>query len=235
MQMIARRVQSSQSLSTGLHILLWGFVAAAVIASFAAPLPDFDEAIPLVHGMLVQQGRIPNLDFASFYPPLGLYLNAAAFNLLGRSVLATRAIAAILYVLVLLLTYRFLWLRFPRSRPIVPVAVLLLAGSIGLTLNLAVWPGFATAFIALLTYLCYQSAGGRSQWIVGLAGLLTGIACLYRVNFGAYVAAVVVCDLLLQWWLDRDARWDRERLKATLSKLLTYAVPLTIFIAVFCL
>ena len=37
------------------------------VASLAELTEKFDGALPLVHGMLVQQGRTPNLDFYSFY------------------------------------------------------------------------------------------------------------------------------------------------------------------------
>ncbi|MEP6539054.1 MAG: hypothetical protein ABJF23_27200 [Bryobacteraceae bacterium] len=71
--------------------------------------------------------------------------------------------------------------------------------------------------------------------MIGLTGLLTGAAVLYRVNFGVYVAVVVFCDLLVQWWLDNSTRWTSTRLKNILWDLLAYAVPLILFVTAFCL
>src|SRR5438045_3280099 len=71
-------------------ILLCVFAGATAIASLAEPAGEFDDAIPLLHGMLIQQGRTPNLDFYSFYPPLGPYLTAATFKLFGQTILAPR-------------------------------------------------------------------------------------------------------------------------------------------------
>src|SRR5215469_885363 len=96
------------------RVLLWGYVILAVLSSFAVWVDKFDDAIPLVHGMLIQQGRTPSLDFYSFYPPLGLYANAALFNLLGRTVLAPRVLSAVLFLLLLPLVTKFFRSRFPH-------------------------------------------------------------------------------------------------------------------------
>ncbi len=117
-----------------LKLALVSYVACVAIAHFATRLGYFDAAIPLVDGMLIQQGQTPNLDFYSFYPPLGLYMNAAAFGLFGRSVFAVRMINVMLYLWVLYLVTRFFSNRFANSRPLIPLAVLLVAASIGLTI-----------------------------------------------------------------------------------------------------
>jgi hypothetical protein len=216
-------------LDTTLLTLLWAYVAVAAIASLAWPLQEFDESIPLVHGVLVQQGRIPNLDFPSFYPPLGLYLNAGMFSLLGRTVIASRAIGVILYVLVVFLTYRFFRSRFLHSRSVVLAAVLLVAASIGSALNLAVWPGFALSLVALLTYFYSHFQVRNVRWLIGISGILTGLALLYRVNFGAYVAAVIVGDLLLASYC------NGRRLRSTALDLSAYLGPLMVCGVGFCL
>ncbi|MFN0104377.1 MAG: hypothetical protein ACKV2U_20100 [Bryobacteraceae bacterium] len=215
--------------------LLWGFVAVNVVASFGVPVNEFDDAIPLVHGILVQQGRTPHLDFSYFYPPLGLYLNAASFHLLGRSVVATRVVNAVFYIMVLLLAGRFLRSRFPQFRVVVPAAVLVLAASIGAAVNLPVWPGFATSLAALLTYLCFLADIDRRRYILAASGVLTAVAFLYRLNFGAYVAAVVVFDMLLQWCFAGQERGTPAHLKKSLRDLFIYAGPLVFCIAGFCL
>jgi hypothetical protein len=225
---------SGAALTIALRALLWGYLAVAAMASLAARVDEFDDSIPLLHGILVQQGRIPHLDFSYFYPPLGLYLNAVAFSLFGRTVFATRVVGILLYILVLLLTERFFQSRFPQSRPLVPAAVLLVAASIGSALNLAVWPGFAFSLITLLTYLCFQSGRNRRLGI-GISGILTGLALLYRVNFGAYVAVVILIDLLLQWWFSGEERWSLKRLRNGFLDLVAYAGPLIVCCVGFCL
>jgi hypothetical protein len=224
---------SGSALTIALRTLLWGYVVISSMASLSARVDEFDDAIPLLHGMLVQQGRTPHLDFSYFYPPLGLYVNAVAFSLFGRTVVATRVVGILLYILVLLLTERFFQSRFPQSRPLVPAAVLLVAASIGSALNLAVWPGFAFSLITLLTYLCFQSGWNRRLGM-GISGILTGLALLYRVNFGAYVAVVILIDLLLQWWFSGEEHWSPERLRNGFLDLVAYAGPLVVCCVGFC-
>jgi hypothetical protein len=216
-----------------LWFALWAYTGFAVVSSFGAPVGKFDDAIPLVHGMLIQQGHVPNLDFYSFYPPLGLYVNAALFSLLGRTVLATRAFAAVLYFLLLLVAARFFRFRFPHSRPFVLMAMLVVTTSIGRTIESAPWPGLAVSMVALLTYLLAQ-AGENPLWAVGVSGFLTGVALLYRINFGAYVVMAVAFDLLLPWFPRDGMRRDRFHLRKDMLTAAVFLGPLAIFCASFC-
>src|SRR5215472_4131098 len=121
------------------QVLLCGYTLLAMLSAYGQTLQKFDDMIPLVGGMLVEQGRTPNLDFYSFYPPLGLYFNAAIFHLLGRSVIAARLIGTFFYVLVLLLAARFFQFRFPHCRVMNPLALLLLSEGVVSCLVLPVW------------------------------------------------------------------------------------------------
>ena len=79
--------------TAGFYVVLGVYVAVAMTCALAAPLGKFDDALPLLHGMLIQRGDVPNVDFYSFYPPLNLYLNAAVFSLFGRTVIASRMLS----------------------------------------------------------------------------------------------------------------------------------------------
>lgn len=210
-----------------IKIVLGIYVACVVIACFAYKVGEFDDAISLVHGMLIQEGRTPNLDFYSFYPPLGHYVSAAAFGLFGRSVFAVRTIDVTLYLGVLYLVARFFSNRFPHSRLLVSLAVLLVAASIGLTIVQPPWAGFAVSMAALLMYLEWICGGQNRIWLV-VIGIVTGLAMLWRVNFGGYVAIVVAVDLLTQWWCRGKARWDRSYLTSDLKTAAAFVLPLVI-------
>src|SRR5262249_34893514 len=112
---------------TVLQILLCGYVIVIIASSFARPVDKFDDASVLVNAMLVQQGRTPNLDFFSYYPPLGIYLHAVQFDLLGRTALASHTIGAFFFLLLLALLWMFFRSRFPRRSVLVPAALLLIA------------------------------------------------------------------------------------------------------------
>jgi hypothetical protein len=213
------------ALSAVLYFLLWGYAAFAISSSFAAPVGKFDDAIPLLHGMLVQQGYIPNLDFYSFYPPLNLYLNAAAFKLLGRTVIAARAVGDILYLIVLILVTWLFRSGFRSYGPLVPAAVLVVATSIGAGITLPVWPGFAISLSAVLVYLCSYEVERYRIWLVGLSGLLAALGILSRINFGCYAVMVIGLDFLRRLWLDSN-RADRVRLRNELTTVAAFTIPL---------
>jgi hypothetical protein len=141
-----------QSASAGAiaSAILWGYAAFAAVSALALPTREFDEAIPLVDGVLVQQGRIPNIDFPSFYPPLGPYVTAALFNLLGRTVVANRILGGGVYFLLIFFAMRLLRAHFPHSRAISAGIVLLVAASIGKGIALPSWPGFGLSAVVLL-------------------------------------------------------------------------------------
>lgn len=169
----------------------------------ANEVSSFDQSIPLVHGQLIQQGRIPNLDFYSFYPPLTPYINAGFFKLFGQTVLAVRFFAALLYLVVLGLAVRFFRSLFGPDGPLAPVALLLLATATGGAIHLPVWPGFGFALTILLIYLRLCVEEEQRPWMLAICGALTGAAVLCRVNFGACVGVVIVADLGLRGLLSR--------------------------------
>ena len=217
-----------------IEFMAWGFAVINAVSCFAWETGRFDDGLTLVHAMLVLQGRTPNLDFYSFYPPLGLYINAAMFSLLGRSVLMIRLVAAIFYIPVLLLVSRFFRRRFPSAQPVIPVILFLVAAAIGNSLALPPWPGLASSILALLTYL-YSRYGKRNPlWYVGLSGALTGCALLYRINFGAYVVMVVALDLLIPWLPRGGGMRDGRHLKRDLITSTVYLAPLSVVFAAFC-
>jgi hypothetical protein len=217
-----------------LQLLLWTFALSNVLTSFAMPVNDFDDSIPLVHGMLVQAGRTPNLDFYSFYPPLAFYVNASLFSLFGRTVLAVRLFADVLYLLVLFSVISFVRARFPSACSLASAAALLVAAAIGNALPHPAWPGFAVSLLALLTYLNSQCSAQHRFPLIGVSGVLTGCALLYRINFGAYVAMVVVFDLLIPWLPRGGATRGLPRFKRDLLAATAFFSPLGIFCAAFC-
>jgi hypothetical protein len=220
-------------LPTALQTAVWAYAVFAVFSYLGSPVNEFDDAIPLVHGTLVQQGRVPNLDFYSFYPPLGIYVHAILFSVFGKSIISSRIIGIVLFFFVLLLAGRFVKSRFFQTNRLDTALVLLLAVSIGAGLGLASWPGFALSFAALLTYLLADSFPINRSVVIALSGILTGAAIMYRVNFGGYVAVVICIDVLLSWYLQGPARWNGERRRLFVLNLTAFLIPvLTVCISI---
>jgi hypothetical protein len=189
----------------GFRVFLVLYVTLVVLSRAGSPLAYYDEAITLVQGRMVAQGHTPYVDFWSFYPPLTYYLNAAAFAVFGRTVLAQRLLQAAFYVLVLGFSNRFLRSQFPGSRLIVSCTTILVAVAIGPKFLLPLWIGSSISLLALLTYFSsYVPPATQLRQRVAFAGALTGLAVLSRINFGGYVAATIFLDLLLIRPLSRD-------------------------------
>ena len=191
-QVIARMVQAV------LWIAVCGYAAFVILSLFGTPVGEFDDAIPLVGGMLVKQGLTPGPDFYTVYPPLGLYVDAFLFGLFGRTVVATRAFDAALYVALLFLASRFFRRRLPHASPLVPLATLLFVTGIGSAVTAPSWPGFVISLAGLFVYLSPRDPQKNPLFAVAASGTLTGISFLYRANFAGYVAAAVVIGLLLR-------------------------------------
>jgi hypothetical protein len=221
--------------STVLASLLWVYVLLVVVSSMAAPLEEFDDAIPLVLGVLVQQGATPTIDFRSFYPPLGPYVTAAGFNLFGRTVIATRVLGGGIYVLVMILLGRLLARHFQPYGPRFTLTMLLVAVTLGRAITLPAWPGFGLSVVALLVYFLAPEGGAFARLNLVLSGALTGLVLLYRVNFGGYVALIIAADLVIEYCTS-DCVGDRaHRWKDLLFKVAAFVVPMLACVSILCL
>jgi hypothetical protein len=210
--------------------MLWVYVLLVVVSSMPAQVEEFDDSLALVIGTLVQQGATPTIDFRSFYPPLGSYVTAAGFNLFGRTVIATRLFGGELYILVMILLGWALARRFQPYGPRFTFAMLLAAVALGRTITLPAWPGFGLSVVALLVYFV---APARRLNLV-LSGALTGLALLYRVNFGGYVALIIAADLVIECCTSGGARDRAHRWKDLLFKAAAFVVPMLACVSILC-
>lgn len=215
-------------------LAVWLCVAFLAIAVFGRPIGRFDEAISLVGGQLVHQGYRPQVDFWCLYPPMSFYLTAAGIEVFGQTVLGYRCWGVLLYVPFLLSTARFFSNEFPHSRRLIPCAVLLVALAVVPNIALQVWPAYAISWLALMTYLMgWRGPEAGRRWKIALSGLLAGVALLMRVNFGLYVSAVVVCDLVLAWLFKSNAGQSRLGRGGVLAAGALFATPLLLSNTIF--
>jgi hypothetical protein len=209
--------------------LLWLYVAIQIIYAVVVPVSKFDDSMPLVYADLINHGRVPQVDFSDFYPPLEQYSTALLLRFFGRTVLVHRFLCAALFIVVVISANRFFKVHAARCRPLVPLMTMLLAVGIGWGIQLPPWPGYALAFLALLAYFMNQERSSTgNRWNTILAGLLAGVAALIRLNFGIYAAGVVFLDLLV-WNLDRE----NLRAKRWLLSYAEFVIPLLLLNAIF--
>jgi len=208
-----------------------GYAVLIAVSTLPQRVNEFDDAIPLLHAKLIGHGYTPNIDFYSFYPPLTAYLNAAVFKLLGQTVIGPRLMADLLLFFVLFLIGWHFSATF-QAGPLIPLAVLVVTASIGTTVSIASWPGFALCLISLLLYLCSRNTRRGQIWLVSASGVVAALAILCRINFGGYVVFIVLTDLVMESLVHRR---DSLRSKAAAPTVIAFAVPLAFITATICM
>lgn len=181
-------------------------------------LNHFDEGLVCVGAERVLRGELPYRDFWSFYAPGQFYLVAGVFRLLGVTVLAERLLGiaelAALLLLLFLLCRRVAGEAFAWSG-----WLLALTWKLGPPLALGVTTALLLGMASLLCLLLFLERRGR--WLIP-AGLLTGLALLFRQDFGLYFLFAEALTLLL--YLPRE-RLTWRPLGAYLLSLLAMVVP----------
>ena len=144
--------------TAGFYVVLGVYVAIAMTCALAARLASsMTLAIAARDADTTTRSR-PQCGLLLVLPPLNLYLNAAVFSLFGRTVIASRMLSNAFFLIVVLLVVWFYRARFRSWGPLVPVAALAVASSIGSAISFPLWPGFALTLSALLMHLRSQEA-----------------------------------------------------------------------------
>jgi hypothetical protein len=194
-------------------------VFAFGLAMLAMPLDAHDEPASLVWASLVRHGQVPGVDFSAIYPPLTLYLDAASFAVFGETLVATRSLRIGFYLLVLVVATRLFKNCFGRDGLAVPAALLILAGTFAMPLKLNV---ANTLALTLITLLVVWEAGIGKRFVIGI-GVLTGLVCACRLNFGLYLAIAIAGSMVLE---ELSACLERRSFRP----LLHLVRPLAIFL-----
>ncbi|HVF70363.1 MAG TPA: hypothetical protein VM940_02035 [Chthoniobacterales bacterium] len=169
------------------------FLAAAInvfaIAAYKKSGAFQDEGIVLVYPELILKGALPYRDFETFYGPGNLYVLAAAYRLFGVSILVERMVGLSYYVAILAAVFHFAG----RWGMILGIGTSVMVGYLLLPLELGAlaWQG-AVAFGLWSLIVATSGLEPKRHF---LAGLLAGLALLYRPDIGP--AMIVSAGLLL--------------------------------------
>ena len=205
-----------------LWVLTGAYVVAVLMAGLAQPVGVFDEPLPWVGALQVSRGLIPHTDFWSTYPPLTYYVFAGVFAVLGETAVAARTLGIVVF---LLLLAAVAVLR--RGASViwdwqVPYAVLMAALGMGPLFIYAFGLALGACVCTLLVYfLLARDQATSTPAITLISGLMLAVTMLMRINFGAYIAVVILLDLFY------TGRWRRAGyvVAPMLFALLIYLLP----------
>ncbi len=230
-----RAERRTLALRVGLLLAAFAFLLVRV----GRPPLVYDEGLILAGADRVLLGEVPFKDFWNTHPPGQIWLVAGLFRLFGESMLVLRVYDAAVKAALALVLFDWAARLAPRSLAVAAFVV----AAIWLEYCGAFGFGY-TAFPALLLGL------GSIGWLVAAedaptpfrtrrpiagAGLLTGFAALFRLDFGAYTALAAVATIVAAHACRRE-RPARARLREAAVALAAYGagviLPVVLALAV---
>jgi len=176
--------------------LLLGAVSLAasfiLFATLWAPWSVYDEGFTALNGLRVLNGDIPGRDFWAMYPPGQSYVLAVFFKAFGAKLIVARLVGILaLSASMLALAFIVQSLAGWPEAILVGLAGLILFVTTGLASSVPM--GLALVFASILAAQRGLSTG-LARWHVS-AGILAGLACLFRLDMGVLFIAALALSL----------------------------------------
>ena len=157
---------------------------------------SYDEGLMGVGAVRVLEGELPYRDFYTIYPPGQFYLLASVYQLLGVSIIAGRM--ADVVIMGALMVVVFLLVRLLAGEAMAWVGwVLALCWRVWPPIPISLHPAMLLSMASLLCVILFLQRGGR--WLLH-AGLLVGLAALFRHDLAGYTAVAVLIVLPCYLW-----------------------------------
>ena len=181
--------------------LLWAIIVFAASSLCLAPgvfwgLPD---GVAVEGALRVLDGEIPYRDFWTMYAPGQFYAVAGLFWIFGQEIIV-QAVGVVLIIAASAAVFYLLLRRIGSPQPLALVLVVIFIGMFWKTgPELKSYPpALLLLLLAMDRVVSYFYGHGEAQlyW----AGLLTGLAALFKHDVAAYVATAVVVSLFLAWF-----------------------------------
>ena len=188
-----------------------------LLAPFSSCFEDsgapMDEGLILVYPELVQHGAVPYRDFETIYGPANPWLLSVIYSTFGTTISVERATGLLYRILILLA----LFLIAQRWGPIIAAGCTLIAGCLLVTTGIVAyaWMG---AMACALWYVWMITSCARSFSRCLGAGLIAGLALLFRVDAGPAIILVTVGET-----------WRCLRLRCSRRELRTRPTNVSIF------
>jgi hypothetical protein len=183
-----------------------GWLAAACVAaillvgfwpSFDSIALPMDEGMVLVYPELISHGQIPYRDFETFYGPANLYVLAGCYRLFETNIFTERAIGLV-YRSIAILSIFGIARRWGTAGA---TGAMLVGGGLLICTQLIAfaWIGGLAAALGALWILSSEVRSGRYFG----AGLLAGLALLFRPDIGLAIGASALPFLWVAGWRQR--------------------------------
>lgn len=207
-------------------------VGLFLLIGFGSPVNEYDESIPLYSARLIASGLKVHTDFTSLYPPLVYYMDAAAFRILGFSVIVHRLLEAAWFLLLICLVA---WVarRRPDWRGASPFILFCFSAAIGKNFISGPWIAFAAAFAAVLLYFGRAAAGPPGRLFLLVVATGVAVATLCRINFGVYAYGVIATDLALDALRQTGKESPSRLLRSLAAQLACLTAPVAFFLGVY--
>jgi hypothetical protein len=182
----------------GAVLTLLAFAMLPVRGLYRATGSSMEEGFMLVFPRLVQQGRVPNVDFLHLYGPGALHVLSLWYRILGYTLESQRTFGLLQHLGIIFAVYALtrMWGR-TTAVGCGAITALLIMTPIGL--SALAWHGaVALALWAIVFALRARHTGATADWV--LAGLLAGMALTFRPDIVLAVSAALAC-----------AGWTRRR------------------------
>jgi hypothetical protein len=189
------------SIRGGISIgILLAFIALPVRGLYRATGSSMEEGFMLVFPRLVQQGRVPNVDFLHLYGPGSLDALSLWYRLFGYTLESQRTFGLLQHLGIIFAMYALtrVWGRF-LALGAGAITALMIITPIGLS-ALAWHGGVGLALWATVFALRARHTNATSDWAV--AGVLAGIALTFRPDI---VIAVSLALAVVTWTVWRRA------------------------------
>jgi len=180
---------------------LLAFVMLPVRGLYRATGSSMEEGFMLVFPKLVQQGRIPNVDFLHLYGPGALHILSAWYRVFGYTLESQRTFGLLQHLGIILAVYALtrMWGR-TTAVGCAGIAALLVMTPIGL--SALAWHGaVALAMWAVVFALRARHTDRTTDWAT--AGVLGGIALTFRPDIVIAVGIALTCA----GWAMRKRAW----------------------------
>ena len=177
------------------------FVMLPVRGLYRATGSSMEEGFMLVFPKLVQQGRIPNVDFLHLYGPGALHILSAWYRVFGYTLESQRTFGLIQHLGIILAVYALtrMWGRI-TAVGCAGIAALLVMTPIGL--SALAWHGaVALAMWAVVFALRARHTDRTTDW--ASAGVLGGVALTFRPDIVIAVGIALTCA----GWAMRKRAW----------------------------